>query len=312
MLFQYVNGDGEPKPITSGDVNDYIKEATGGEFTAKHFRTWSASVIAFDQLLKKAEDARITREDGGRAGRRSARQHARDQPQILRPPGTARAVKERFARPAGRAWSGRARASACRAPRSACSSSSPASASKARRKPANEARQAAGAGRGLIAAAAPAKTAAMNEIATGRQNARLVRSPIAKAADRDSSSPSVSSRSCSCCGCTGARRSSSADDAYGWKMVIARVLAKTSIAFMVLAARTSSRPTPSRPHKVARLIDIVFIIAFALQGAVWARELILGVIGRRVARRRQRRARQRHGDHPRAGQRRACSRSPAS
>ena len=60
MLFQYVNGDGEPKPITSGDVNDYIKEATGGEFTAKHFRTWGASVIAFEQLLKKAEDARIT------------------------------------------------------------------------------------------------------------------------------------------------------------------------------------------------------------------------------------------------------------
>jgi len=60
MLFQYVNGDGEPKPITSGDVNEYIKEATGGEFTAKHFRTWSASVIALDQMLKKAEDARIT------------------------------------------------------------------------------------------------------------------------------------------------------------------------------------------------------------------------------------------------------------
>ena len=60
MLFQYVNGDGEPKPITSGDVNAYIKEATGGDFTAKHFRTWSASVIAFEQMLKKAEDARIT------------------------------------------------------------------------------------------------------------------------------------------------------------------------------------------------------------------------------------------------------------
>ena len=59
-LFQYVNGDGEPKPVTSGDVNDYIKQATGGDFTAKHFRTWSASVIAFDQMLKKAEDARIS------------------------------------------------------------------------------------------------------------------------------------------------------------------------------------------------------------------------------------------------------------
>jgi DNA topoisomerase-1 len=60
MLFQYVNGDGEPKPVSSGDVNDYIKQATGGDFTAKHFRTWSANVIAFEQMLKKAEDARIS------------------------------------------------------------------------------------------------------------------------------------------------------------------------------------------------------------------------------------------------------------
>ena len=60
MLFQYVNGDGEPKPVTSGDVNDYIKQASGGDFTAKHFRTWSASVIAFNQMLGKAEDARIS------------------------------------------------------------------------------------------------------------------------------------------------------------------------------------------------------------------------------------------------------------
>jgi DNA topoisomerase-1 len=60
MLFQYINGDGEPKPVTSGDVNAYIKEATGGDFTAKHFRTWSASVIALEQMLKKAEDSRIT------------------------------------------------------------------------------------------------------------------------------------------------------------------------------------------------------------------------------------------------------------
>jgi DNA topoisomerase-1 len=60
MLFQYINGDGEPQPVTSGDVNQYIKEATGGDFTAKHFRTWSASAIALAQMLKKNEDARIT------------------------------------------------------------------------------------------------------------------------------------------------------------------------------------------------------------------------------------------------------------
>ncbi len=60
MLFQYINGDGEPKAISSTDVNDYIRDATGKDFTAKHFRTWSASVIACDQMLKKAEDSKIS------------------------------------------------------------------------------------------------------------------------------------------------------------------------------------------------------------------------------------------------------------
>ena len=60
MLFQYVNGSGEPQAVSSSDVNASIRVATGGEFTAKHFRTWGASVIAFEQLLKKADAARIS------------------------------------------------------------------------------------------------------------------------------------------------------------------------------------------------------------------------------------------------------------
>lgn len=60
MLFQYVNGDGEPQPITSSDVNDYIKETTGADFTAKHFRTWAASAIAMKEMLKKSEGSRIS------------------------------------------------------------------------------------------------------------------------------------------------------------------------------------------------------------------------------------------------------------
>jgi len=59
-LFQYVNGDGNPHPITSGDVNDYIRDVSGGEFTAKHFRTWGASVLAFEQLMNHAESKRIS------------------------------------------------------------------------------------------------------------------------------------------------------------------------------------------------------------------------------------------------------------
>lgn len=55
-LFQYVDEEGETCAITSSDVNDYIREATGGDFTAKNFRTWSASVIAFDQMLSAQEE----------------------------------------------------------------------------------------------------------------------------------------------------------------------------------------------------------------------------------------------------------------
>jgi DNA topoisomerase I len=58
-LFQYINGEGVPHPISSADVNDYIREAAGGDFTAKHFRTWWASVLAFDTLLE-AEEGRRT------------------------------------------------------------------------------------------------------------------------------------------------------------------------------------------------------------------------------------------------------------
>ena len=52
-LFQYVDDEGNPCPVTSADVNAYIKEATGGDFTAKHFRTWGASAIFFEQLCRR-------------------------------------------------------------------------------------------------------------------------------------------------------------------------------------------------------------------------------------------------------------------
>lgn len=55
-LFQFVDDDGQPQPVTSTDVNDYIRDAMGEAFTAKHFRTWAASVIAFEQLCAAGED----------------------------------------------------------------------------------------------------------------------------------------------------------------------------------------------------------------------------------------------------------------
>ena len=52
QLFQYLDADGVPHAVTSCDVNDYIRETTGGEFTAKHFRTWAASAIAYRTIVE--------------------------------------------------------------------------------------------------------------------------------------------------------------------------------------------------------------------------------------------------------------------
>lgn len=45
-LFQYYGDDGSICKVDSGDVNDYLKQITGEDFTAKDFRTWSGSVNA--------------------------------------------------------------------------------------------------------------------------------------------------------------------------------------------------------------------------------------------------------------------------
>jgi DNA topoisomerase-1 len=45
-LFQYLDEDGKPATIDSADVNAYIREATGHDFTAKDFRTWAGTVLA--------------------------------------------------------------------------------------------------------------------------------------------------------------------------------------------------------------------------------------------------------------------------
>lgn len=49
-LFQYYDEEGQHAPIGSGDVNDYIKEISGGQFTAKDFRTWTGTVAALKAL----------------------------------------------------------------------------------------------------------------------------------------------------------------------------------------------------------------------------------------------------------------------
>ncbi|MFL6724020.1 MAG: mechanosensitive ion channel family protein [Sphingomicrobium sp.] len=69
---------------------------------------------------------------------------------------------------------------------------------------------------------------------------------------------------------------------WGWRGIIGRVLAKTSIFFMVAAAIDIVVSYAAIPAKLAHLADILFIVATSIQVAIWAREIIVGVIRSRV------------------------------
>lgn len=49
-LFQYLDEDGQRHSIESSDVNEYLKEISGSDFTAKDFRTWNGTVLAMRYL----------------------------------------------------------------------------------------------------------------------------------------------------------------------------------------------------------------------------------------------------------------------
>jgi DNA topoisomerase-1 len=62
-LFQYIDDSGQAKDIDSADVNEYLREITGEDFTAKDFRTWAGTILA----------ARFLRETAGAANSRRAK-----------------------------------------------------------------------------------------------------------------------------------------------------------------------------------------------------------------------------------------------
>jgi DNA topoisomerase-1 len=65
-LFQYEDESGQIHSIGSADVNGYLREAAGADFTAKDFRTWHATVHALALMRQPRED--------GRPGGRSAKE----------------------------------------------------------------------------------------------------------------------------------------------------------------------------------------------------------------------------------------------
>ncbi|MEO5567282.1 MAG: DNA topoisomerase IB [Gemmatimonadaceae bacterium] len=50
VLFQYLDDDGKRQEVEAGDVNDYLRDATGADITAKDFRTWAGTMIAAEVL----------------------------------------------------------------------------------------------------------------------------------------------------------------------------------------------------------------------------------------------------------------------
>lgn len=76
-LFQFIDDEGKRCAIDSGDINDYLREAVGSDFTAKDFRTWGGTVAALEYLMQQTGTA----VDGGdveqvvKAGLEQAAEH---------------------------------------------------------------------------------------------------------------------------------------------------------------------------------------------------------------------------------------------
>ena len=49
-LFQYLDDDGKRQVVDAGDVNEYLREVTGRDITAKDFRTWAGTMLAAEAL----------------------------------------------------------------------------------------------------------------------------------------------------------------------------------------------------------------------------------------------------------------------
>lgn len=64
-LFQYFDENGERQTVESGDVNDYLRDVTAHDFTAKDFRTWGGTVRMVECLERVIDaDAEIDKEKG--------------------------------------------------------------------------------------------------------------------------------------------------------------------------------------------------------------------------------------------------------
>jgi DNA topoisomerase-1 len=91
-LFQYVSDGGEVGNVTSQDVNDYLREITNENFSAKDFRTWAGTVLAAirtqrPKRVRNKETSEGEFEDSDLRSGTTSRQYAGHLSQMLRTSG---------------------------------------------------------------------------------------------------------------------------------------------------------------------------------------------------------------------------------
>ena len=67
-----------------------------------------------------------------------------------------------------------------------------------------------------------------------------------------------------------------------WRTIFARALAKTSLFFIVMTAAELVAEHAATPPAFLRVIHILFVVAAAIQAAVWTREIVIGLIQHRI------------------------------
>jgi DNA topoisomerase-1 len=75
-LFHYIGEDGKPHAVTPRDINEYLKNATAPEYSAKDFRTWGGTLLAAIELAEigKTDDAAVAKKNIVKAIKRVAEQ----------------------------------------------------------------------------------------------------------------------------------------------------------------------------------------------------------------------------------------------
>jgi DNA topoisomerase I len=59
-VFQYLSDDGIKHQATANEVNEFLQETTGESFTAKDFRSWSASALVMGLLMREKDEVQIS------------------------------------------------------------------------------------------------------------------------------------------------------------------------------------------------------------------------------------------------------------